>query len=450
MRIGQIAIDTTPLRTSKDFRLLFIGRVVTQAGNAIAMTAANWQIFGLTHSSLAVGLLTLADSVGMFAGLLVGGVLADHNDRRKVMLAARTPLVALAALLVLNSLLAHPLLWLIYVLVAGMGTLSGFASPASTAAIPAVISSDQMPAAAALSAMSGQLGTLGGPALAGILIAGPGLPVCYGIDTACLAIFGVTLYFLRPLPPSGGGIVPPGQHGATSRPGLRSLAEGLRYVLSNPVVAGMLAVDTSAMIFGMPAALFPAIARDHFHGGSATFGLLVAAPALGAIIGAVTSGWTGRLRRPGVVVIFAGLAWGAAIVGFGLSTSLILGLVFLALAGMSDLVSEVLRNSLLQIYTPDALRGRATSLYLAQVTTAPSIGNVEAGVVAQLVSTTFSVVSGGLICVAGALLLGVLNPALRRAKFSGPEPADAVSANDGPVDPDPTGGAPPDGQQVPA
>jgi ENTS family enterobactin (siderophore) exporter len=164
----------------------------------------------------------------------------------------------------------------------------------------------------------------------------------------------------------------------------------------------------------------------------------------------VTSGWTGRLRRPGVVVIFAGLAWGAAIVGFGLSTSLILGLVFLALAGMSDLVSEVLRNSLLQIYTPDALRGRATSLYLAQVTTAPSIGNVEAGVVAQLVSTTFSVVSGGLICVAGALLLGVLNPALRRAKFSGPEPAEAVSANDGPVDPDPTGGAPPDGQQVPA
>jgi MFS transporter, ENTS family, enterobactin (siderophore) exporter len=283
--------------------------------------------------------------------------------------------------------------------------------------------------------MSGQLGMLGGPALAGILIAGPGLPVCYGIDTACLAIFGATLYFLRPLPPGQPA-------GNASRPGLRSMGEGLRYVLSNPVVGGMLAVDTSAMIFGMPAALFPAIARDHFHGGSATFGLLAAAPGLGAMIGAATSGWTGRLRRPGVVVIFAGLAWGAAIVGFGLSTSLIVGLVFLALAGMSDLVSEVLRNSLLQIYTPDSLRGRATSLYLAQVTTAPSIGNVEAGVVAQLVSTTFSVVSGGPVCVAGALLLGVLNPALRRARLSGPEPALADgSAN---------GGVPPDGQQVPA
>jgi ENTS family enterobactin (siderophore) exporter len=428
MRIGQIAIDTTPLRTSKDFRLLFIGRFVAQSGNTIALTAANWQIFGLTHSSLAVGLLTLADSLGMFAGLLYGGVLADHNDRRKVMLASRTPLIAFSALLLLNSLLAHPLEWAIYVLVGAIGTLSGFASPASTAAVPAVISTDQMPAAAALNAMSGQLGMLGGPALAGILIAGPGLPVCYGIDTACLAIFGLTLYFLRSLPP---------ERSNASRPGLRSIAEGLRYVLKNPVVGGMLAVDTSAMIFGMPAALFPAIARDHFHGGPATFGLLVAAPGFGALIGAATSGWTGRLRRPGVVVIFAGLAWGAAIVGFGLSTSLIVGLVFLALAGMADLISEVLRNSLLQIYTPDSLRGRATSLYLAQVTTAPAIGNVEAGVVASLVSTTFSVVSGGLVCVVGALLLGVLNPALRRAKFTGPDQALAD-------------GVPPDGQQVPA
>jgi MFS transporter, ENTS family, enterobactin (siderophore) exporter len=154
MRIGQIAIDTTPLRTSKDFRLLFIGRFVAQGGNTIALTAANWQVFGLTHSSLAVGLLTLADSIGMFAGLLVGGVLADRGDRRKVMLATRGPLIAIAALLVLNSLLAHPLLWAIYALLAGMGTLSGFASPASTAAVPAVISAEQMPAAAALNAMS--------------------------------------------------------------------------------------------------------------------------------------------------------------------------------------------------------------------------------------------------------------------------------------------------------
>ncbi len=410
MRIGQIAIDTTPLRESKDFRLLFTGRFVSQAGNAIATTAANWQVFALTHSSLDVGLLTLANSAGMFAGLLTGGTLADSHDRRQVMIASRTPLVAVAALLTVNSLLHHPLLWAVYVLVLFSGALSGLGSPASTAAVPAVVRTDQLPAAAALNAMGGQLGQLGGPALAGILIAGPGLAVCYGIDAVCLAIFGITLYFIRPLPPTA----------TANRPGLRSMAEGLRYATRNSVVGGMLAVDTSAMIFGMPSALFPAMASEHFHGGSATFGLLASAPGFGALIGAATSGWTGRLRRPGVVVIIAGLAWGAAIVAFGLSDNLALGLAFLALAGMADLFSEVLRNTLLQLYTPDQLRGRVTSVYLAQVTTAPALGNFEAGVVAQLFTTTVSVVSGGLVCVAGALLLGVLNPALRHASLTGP------------------------------
>jgi MFS transporter, ENTS family, enterobactin (siderophore) exporter len=182
----------------------------------------------------------------------------------------------------------------------------------------------------------------------------------------------------------------------------------------------MLLIDTSAMIFGMPQALFPAIATEHFHGGSATFGLLVAAPGVGAIVGAATSGWTGRLRRPGMVIIAAGMVWGGAIVGFGLTRSLPVALVFLALAGMGDMISEILRNALLQIYAPDRLRGRLSSLYLAQVTTAPALGNAEAGLVAELFSVTFSVVSGGLACVAGALILGALIPALRHATLAGP------------------------------
>jgi ENTS family enterobactin (siderophore) exporter len=434
MRIGQIAIDVTPLRESRDFRLLFTGRLVSQAGNAIATTAANWQVYGLTHSSLAVGLLTLANSVGMFAGLLAGGMYADRHDRRTVMIISRGPLVVLGALLLVNSLISHPLLWAVYALVFGSGALSGLGSPASTAAVPAVVGEAQMPAAAALNAMSGQLGNLGGPALAGALIAGPGLAACYGIDTACLAIFGLTVFFIRPLPPASLG----------ARPGFRSIAEGFKYVTHNNVVGGMLAVDTSAMIFGMPSALFPAMARMHFHGGSATFGLLAAAPGFGALIGAATSGWTGRLRRPGVVVIIAGLAWGAAIVGFGLSDNLAVGLTFLALAGMADIFSEVLRNALLQRYTPDQLRGRVSSLYLAQVNSAPALGNVEAGVVAQLFSTTISVVSGGLICVAGAVLLGAINPALRRATLTSPDDRDpdATTSTSAPV-PDPAPATPP-------
>ena len=408
MRIGQIAIDVSPLREGRDFRLLFTGRFASMAGNAVATTAANWQVYALTRSSLAVGALTLADGIGMFAGLIAGGMLADRHDRRLLMAGTRAPLALLAALLMVNSLIARPALWAVFVLVTAIGALSGLGSPASTAAMPALIRPDQLAAAAALGAMSGQLGNLGGPALSGALIAGPGLAACYAIDTACFAVFAVTAWFIRPLPPTV----------RAGRPGFRSMAEGLLHVRRNPVVGGMLAVDTSAMLFGMPAALFPAMAEEHFHGGSATFGLLAAAPGFGALVGAATSGWTSRLRRPGIVVIGAGLSWGAAVVGFGLSTNLAVALAFLALAGMSDLISEALRNALLQHYTPDALRGRVSSLYLAQVTTAPSLGNVEAGLVAQLFSVTISVVSGGLACVAGALVLGAINPALRRATLA--------------------------------
>jgi MFS transporter, ENTS family, enterobactin (siderophore) exporter len=411
MRIGQIVIDVTPLRESRDFRRLYAGRIVSVAGDAVATTAANWQVFGLTHSSLAVGLLNLTSGVGMLIGLMAGGMLADRHDRRKVLMVVLLPEALLAAGLAGNSLLAHPRLWLIFAITLAIGLLAGIGAPASTAATPTLVGPARMPAAAALNGMGGQLGNLGGPALAGYLIGGPGhLVACYGIDAACSAVFAIALLAVRPLPPTL----------RAQRPGLRSLAEGFRYVRRSGVLGGMLLIDTNAMIFGMPAGLFPALASAHFHGGPATFGLLAAAPGFGAIVGAATSGWTSHVRRPGLVIISAGIVWGAAIVGFGLTHSLAVALAFLALAGMGDLISEVLRNTLLQLYTPDALRGRVSSLYLAQVTTAPALGNTEAGAVAQLFSLTTSVVSGGLACVGGALLLAALIPALRHATLAAP------------------------------
>jgi MFS transporter, ENTS family, enterobactin (siderophore) exporter len=421
MRVGQIVIDVAPLRESRDFRWIFAGRFVSNAGNAVAVTAANWQVYGLTHSSLAVGLLTLADSAGMIVGLLAGGMLADRYDRRQVLLAIRLPQAALALLMLVNSLLARPGLWPIYVLTLGIGLLAGLGSPAATAVVPALVRPTRLAAAVALNSMGSQLGNLVGPALGGLLIARAGLAVCYGIDAAAFAVFGLAMLAVRPLPPTT----------RAQRPGLRSLAEGFTFVRRSSVLGGMLLIDTNAMIFGMPTALFPALAAEHFHGGSATFGLLTAAPGLGAILGAATSGWTSHLRRPGIVVIGAGLIWGAAIVGFGLVRSLPVALAFLALAGMGDLISEVLRNALLQRYTPDRLRGRVSSLYLAQVNTAPALGNVEAGAVAQLFSPVISVVSGGLACVAGALLLGAAIPALRSATLAGHDD-----------DPDPDAGLP--------
>jgi len=424
MRIGQIVIDVAPLRESRDFRWLYTGRFVASAGDVVATTAANWQVYTLTHSPLAVGLLSLTSGVGMLVSLLAGGVLADRHDRRTLLLVTGLPQAVAAGALLANSLLRHPAVWAIYAIMLGIGLLAGIGAPASTAATPTLVGPARLPAAAALNGMGGQLGNLAGPALAGLLIAGPGLATCYGVDAACFVAFALALLFVRPLPPTE----------RIQRPGFRSLAEGFRYVRHDRVLGGMLLIDTSAMIFGMPAGLFPALATKHFHGGSATFGLLAAAPAFGAMAGAASSGWTGRVRRPGLVVIMAGMVWGGAIVGFGLIHSLPVALGFLALAGAGDMISEILRNALLQIYAPDRLRGRLSGLYLAQVNTAPALGNTEAGIVAQLFSLTASVVSGGLACVGGALVLGALFPALRHATLAGPggenAPAPVVEAAD--------------------
>ncbi len=421
MRIGQVAVDVAPLRDSRDFRWMFAGRFFSMAGTAVATTAANWQVYALTRSPLAVGLLNLTASAGMLVCLLAGGMLADRHDRRKLLLAVRLPQALKAALLAVNSMLARPSLWAVFALTLILGGLAGLSAPAATAATPDLVRTAQLAAAAALNGIANQLGNLGGPALAGYLIAGPGLAACYLIDAAGFAAFGVALLFVRPLPPVT----------RAQRPGLRSLGEGFSAVRRSGVLGGMLLIDTNAMVFGMPVALFPALARSHFHGGAPTFGLLAAAPGIGAMIGAISSGWTGRVRRPGIVIIGAGIVWGAAIVGFGLTRSLPAALAFLALAGMGDLISEVLRNALLQIYAPERLRGRVSSLYLAQVTTSPAVGNAEAGVVAQLFSLTVSVVSGGLACVGGALLLGALIPGLRHATFAGP-PAEDAAGSDGP------------------
>jgi ENTS family enterobactin (siderophore) exporter len=423
MRIGQIVIDIAPLRESRDFRWLYSGRFVASAGDVVATTAANWQVYALTRSPLAVGLLSLTAGIGLLVSLMAGGMLADRHDRRTLLLATGLPQALLASALMANSLLRHPALWAIYVITLAIGLLAGIGAPASTAATPALVGTSRLPAAAALNGMGNQLGNLAGPALAGVLIAGPGLAACYGVDAACFVAFGIALLFVRPLPPTV----------RAQRPGLRSLAEGFRYVRHSGVLGGMLLIDTSAMIFGMPAGLFPALASEHFHGGSATFGLLAAAPGFGAMVGAATSGWTGRVRRPGMVTIGAGMVWGGAIAGFGLTRSLPVGLAFLALAGGGDMISEILRNALLQIYAPDRLRGRLSSLYLAQVNAAPALGNTEAGIVAQLSSVTLSVVSGGLACLGGALLLGALIPALRHTTLLGP-PADPAPPLPDPAD----------------
>lgn len=412
-------VDLAPLRDNPDFRALYLGRSISLFGSALTTVAVIWQLYELTHSPLVIGLNSLCTSCATVVGLLKGGVLADRMDRRRVLIATRVPQTVVAALLFANSLLDHPAVWSIIVLCAAIGLFGGLGGAASTSAVPVLVGSAQMPAAAALIGISSQIGAIGGPAAAGALVAGPGVPTCFAIDTLSFALFSLLLSRIRPLPPAGP------KHSAGD---LAALRDGFRFVRRHRLIACVLLVDANAMVFGMPEALFPAIATQHFGGGATTFGLMAAAPAAGAVVAAAASGWTGRTSRPGVWVIAATVVWGLAIVFFGLADELALALAFLMVAGMADVISEVLRSSLLQNNIPDAVRGRVTSMWLAQTTAAPGLGNAEAGAVAGLFGVTASVVSGGLACVAGALVVAVFLPQLRNATLSPAANSDLAAA----------------------
>lgn len=419
MRLSKIAVDIAPLRDSRDFRLLYAGRFVSLFGSALTTIAVSWQLYEITHAALMVGINSLLTSVATVSGLLKGGVLADRHDRRRVLLATRIPQAAVSALLAANSAAGDRSVWPMMALCAGIGLLGGLGGPASTSAIPVLVGSRQMPAAAALIGLSTQIGAITGPPAAGAVIAGSGVTACFVLDTISFAVFAFLLRGIGPLPPSG----PP------QRPG--DLAAGLRFIRQQRMLCAILVIDANAMVFGMPESLLPALAARHFGGDAMTFGLLCAAPAVGAIVAAGTSGWTSRVRRPGRVIIAACILWGGAVVGFGLSGALAVAMVFLVLAGMADVISEVLRSALLQSYTPDEIRGRVTSVWLAQTNAAPGLGNAEAGAVAGLIGLTGSVVSGGLACVAGACLIALLIPEFRHAALvpealeKPPEPAGA-------------------------
>jgi predicted MFS family arabinose efflux permease len=243
-----------------------------------------------------------------------------------------------------------------------------------------------------------------GPALSGLLL-GIGLPLVYGLDAASFVVAAVTSAMLRPIPPAhdAGGLSP-----------WQSTKEGLRYLRSRQALQGVYLIDINAMVFGMPRALFPALAQNTFGGGAATLGYLYAAPGLGALLGALTTGWVSGLRRRGWAVVLSVVAWGAAITVFGLVDTLPVALVLLAVAGWADVISAVLRNTIVQTNAPDEFRSRLSSIQMAVVQGGPRLGDLESGLVAAAVSTEFSIVSGGLACIVGAVVLGAVLPGFRR------------------------------------
>lgn len=376
-------------------------------GSAITTVAAALQVYALSHSALAVGAISITEAIPMVAGMLVGGALADAFDRRLLILASQVSAGACLIGLAANAASGRPRIWVLYLLIAASGAVLGLGAPARSAALPALVPPQLLPAAITLNSMIYQGAALIGPALAGLVVARYGYASAYGVDAASFLAYTAAAAAMRPLPPGAGA----------TRPGLRSFLEGLGYLGRRSMLIGLLLIDVDAMVFGMPRALFPALGNGTFHAGAVGVGLLYAAPAAGAIIGAATSGWISRLHRAGLVLISSVLVWGAAITGFGLTRILPVALGLLVLAGAADLVSEVLRSTLLQLSIPDGLRGRLSALWLAQANGAPALGNLRAGAVASVATPAVSVVSGGLACILGVLLLCRYLPTLRTARF---------------------------------
>jgi MFS family permease len=395
---SMLRVDVAPLRSSRDFRLLFIGQGVSFFGSMVTYVALPYQAYRLSHSSLIVGLLSLAELIPLLITAFVGGALADAVDRRLMVRTTETAMCLVVGVLVLNSLSAHPELWVLFVVAFAAAGIDGLQRPSLDAMVPRLVSTEQLPAAAALSSLRGSLGMVAGPPVAGVLIVVAGLPVTYGVDVATFFVSLVALAFMRAVPP------PPESEGLS----LRAIADGLRYARSRRDLLGSYLVDMNAMFFGIPTALFPQFA-SHL-GGASVLGVLYAAPSAGSLIVALTSGWAHRVRRHGRAIALAAGVWGLGIIGFGFATSLPLAIVGLVVAGAGDMVSGLFRSTMWNQSIPDSLRGRLAGIEMLSYSSGPTLGNVEAGLVEALVGLRASIVAGGALCVVGTAALAAALP----------------------------------------
>jgi MFS family permease len=395
-------VDITPLRRHRDFRLLWTGQGLSFFGSMVTYVAIPYQTYQLTGSSLMVGLLSAVELVPLLGAALWGGALADWKDRRRMVQLSELSLAVCAGVLVANSLLDEPQVWVLFVIAAVMAALDGIQRPSLDAMIPRLVDREELTAASALDTLRGTVGMIGGPALGGVLIATIGLPATYGFDCITFAASLLALSRMRAVPPPADA----------EPPSVRRIAEGLRYARSRPELVGTYSVDIVAMFFGMPQALFPAFANE--FGGASVLGLLYAAPSVGSLLATATSGWTSHVHRHGLAVIVAAAAWGAAIAVVGLASTLWLALVFLALAGAADMISGIFRMTMWNQTIPDHLRGRLAGIEQVSYSTGPLLGNLEAGVAAALFSVRASIVSGGVLCVVGVGVAALALPAFRR------------------------------------
>jgi MFS family permease len=436
--LRRLAVDVTPLRSSRDFRLLWLGELVSETGSHVALIAVYVQVFALTRSAAAVGLVGLVQLVPLVLATLFGAPLIDVHDRRRLLLIGHLGQALATSVLLVGAVVGDPPLALVYLgagLVAGFG---GFALSVRSSMTPNLVAADQLPSALSLNQAMFSTCLIVGPAVGGVVIDEVGLGWAYGIDLVSFAAAIVACLAMRSQVPAQDPAsdarevadsigrprklrAPPATVGQAAvaggalAVGWARMTEGFRFLRGRRVLQATFYVDLVAMIFGMPRALFPVLAVTQFGAGPKIVGVLFSAVSVGALLGAVTAGWVRRIRRQGLAVLWAVGVWGVGIVGFGLSGGeLGLALAFLALAGAADVISAVFRGTILQQSVPDSLRGRMSAVHIVVVTGGPRLGDVEAGLVASLFTPAISVVTGGVACIAGIVLVALAVPEFAR------------------------------------
>lgn len=397
-------IDTKPLRTSQDFRRLWLGRSLSTFGAQLTVVAVLHQVWRISGSSLAVGTIGLAHAIPMISLGMVGGALADRLDRRKLVLGAQAGQTLATALLAIQAIAGLGALPVVLGLVALQSTFAAFAGPAGQTFVPRLLPKDQVSAGIALTHTSFQVSMLLGPAAGGAIIARWGVEVCYVVDAATVLI---ALYCVLRLP----SMLP--DVDVAPRRTLQSIWDGLGFIAGKPVVRGAFLTDLIATLMAMPIALFPAINDERFGGRPETLGMMISAIAVGGVTATVLSGQATRTRHPGRVMLAAAALWGAGLASFGLAHEVWLGLGCLAVAGAADTISVISRGSIIQLATPDSHRGRVSSVNIIVGMSGPDVGNFRAGVVANAFSAPIAMVTGGLLCVAGITAVALKNTQLR-------------------------------------
>jgi MFS family permease len=395
-------IDLTPLRISRDYRLLFFGQLISAFGTAMSFVVVPVQVYQLTGSTLLVGLLSASEFVLILLMAFVGGAYADFIDKRKMLRLTEIGQTLVTATLVFNATLPRPQVWLLFVCAALHAGLAALQRPSFESLMQKIVTPDLMPSISALNSLRWNLTTILGPSLAGIILAKFGASVAYSIDLVTFIASLTAVFLIRAFPT-------PKQ--TEERPTLKSVVEGVHYAWRRKEILGTYLIDMNAMFFGMPTALFPAVAANF---GAETVGLFYAAPSVGALVATLTSGWAKRVHRHGLFVSLAAALWGVAMIFFGFANNLYLALFCLALAGGFDMISGVFRMTIWSQTIPHHLRGRLAGLEMISYTSGPKLGDAEAGIVAALFSVRTSVVSGGILCVVGTVIISALIPQFLR------------------------------------